>query len=160
MRSTIYMSIWAALLAVHPLTAQTASLNGAVTDADSGTPLPGANIRLVDTLLGATTDLEGQFVLPAVPVGTHQIEISLIGYATLIKTVQVISGEQVHLTAALTPSPLLAYGRNADPSRPGLLGGFLAGGAPIRLANPAQPHGPADAATGTRPHHRPARRRR
>ena len=69
MRSMIYMSIAAALLVVHPLTAQTASLSGTVTDADSGTPLPGANIRLVDTLLGVVTDLEGQFVLPAVPVG-------------------------------------------------------------------------------------------
>ena len=106
MSSMICMSILATLLAVHPLTAQTASLSGTVTDADSGTPLLGANIRLVETLLGATTDPEGRFILPAVPSGTYQVEISLIGYATLTKTVQVESGEKAGLTATLTPSPV------------------------------------------------------
>ena len=62
MRNLVCSSISAALLAVHPLAAQETSLSGTVTDAESGTRLPGANIRLVDTLLGAATDLEGQFL--------------------------------------------------------------------------------------------------
>ncbi|MXY84300.1 MAG: carboxypeptidase-like regulatory domain-containing protein, partial [Gemmatimonadetes bacterium] len=82
MRSMVYLSILATLLVVYPITAQPAAqLSGKITDAVSGEPLPGANIRLVDTLLGAVTDLAGQFVLPAVPAGTHQVEISMIGYA-------------------------------------------------------------------------------
>ena len=106
MRNLVCSSISAALLAVHPLAAQETSLSGTVTDAESGTRLPGANIRLVDTLLGAATDLEGQFVLRGAPAGTQQVEVSLIGYATHIETVQVVTGEQAHLTVALTSIPV------------------------------------------------------
>ncbi len=107
MRSMVYLSIIATLLVGYPITAQPAAqLSGKITDAATGEPLPGANIGLVDTLLGVVTDLEGQFVLPAVPVGTHQVEISMIGYAARTETLQVVSGEQAHLTAALTPSPV------------------------------------------------------
>ena len=107
MRIMVYLSILATLLVVYPITAQPAAqLSGKITDAATGEPLPGANIRLVDTLLGVVADLEGQFVLPAVPVGTHQVEISMIGYAVRTETLQVASGEQAHLTAALTPSPV------------------------------------------------------
>ena len=107
MCNIVYISILTALLLVRPLTVQAeTSLSGTVTDAATGEPLSGAAIRLVGTLQWRATDLEGQFTFSVVPPGTHKVEISLIGYAPLTETVQVISGEQVRLTVALTPSPV------------------------------------------------------
>ena len=80
MRKVVYLSILASLLVARPLTAQTeASLSGEVTDETTGEPLVGATIRLVGTLLGASTDMNGEFLLPIVPVGAYQVEISLMG---------------------------------------------------------------------------------
>ncbi len=107
MRKVVYMSILAALLVARPLTAQTeASLSGEVTDETTGEPLVGATIRLVGTLLGASTDMNGEFLLPIVPVGAYQVEISQIGYATFIDTMRVAPKEKARLVVALTPSPL------------------------------------------------------
>ena len=107
MRSMIYMSILAALLVARPLAAQTeASLSGAVTDEATSEPLVGATIRLVGTLLGASTDMEGQFILPIVPPGAYQVEISLIGYSTFTDTMRIAPKEKARLVVALTPSPL------------------------------------------------------
>ena len=107
MRKVVYMSILAALVVARPLTAQTeASLSGEVTDEATGEPLVGTTIRLVGTLLGDSTDMNGQFLLPIVPAGAYQVEISQIGYATFTDTVRVALKEQARLDVALTPSPL------------------------------------------------------
>ncbi len=107
MHKVVYMSILATLLVVCPLAAQTeASLSGAVTDETTGEPLFGATIRLVGTLLGTSTNMNGQFTLPIVPPGAYQVEISLIGYSTFTDTVRVAPKEKARLVVALTPSPL------------------------------------------------------
>ncbi len=107
MRVAVNILALVTLLVALPAIAQpTTSLSGQITDASTGEPLPGANIRLVDTLLGASTGLEGQFVLPGVPAGTHQVEISLIGYASRNEAVQVVPGETAQLNISLHPSPV------------------------------------------------------
>ena len=107
MRKVVYLSILASLLVALPLTAQTeASLSGEVTDETTGEPLVGATIRLVGTLLGASTDMNGQFLLPIVPPGAYQVEISQIGYSTFTDTVRVALKEKARLVVALAPSPL------------------------------------------------------
>ncbi|MCE2449011.1 MAG: carboxypeptidase-like regulatory domain-containing protein [Candidatus Latescibacteria bacterium] len=131
MRSMVYLSMLATLLVGYPITAQPAAqLSGKITDAATGEPLPGANIRLVDTLLGTTTDLEGQFVLPAVPAGTHQVESQ---YDWLCCPHRDLAGSLWRASPldCRPDSQPCTHGRNADPSRPGLFCGLLAGGAPI-----------------------------
>ena len=58
---------------------------GIVTDADNGEPIIGANVIINNTLLGAATDLEGMFVIINVPVGKYDIEVSMIGYQTVVQ---------------------------------------------------------------------------
>ncbi len=107
MRKVVYLSILAALVVARPLTAQTeASLSGEVIDGTTGEPVVGATVRLVGTVLGASTDLSGQFVLPIVPAGTYQVEVSQLGYATFTDTMRVASEGKARLVVALTPSPL------------------------------------------------------
>jgi len=61
---------------------QVQTIRGHVTDKDSKTPLPGANVVLVDSkpLLGTITDAEGNFRLEKVPVGRRSLNVSFSGY--------------------------------------------------------------------------------
>lgn len=58
----------------------TGKIAGKVTDVENGEPLPGTNILVVGTFLGASTDLDGYFVILNVPPGIYTIETMMIGY--------------------------------------------------------------------------------
>jgi Carboxypeptidase regulatory-like domain len=53
---------------------------GTIKDAQSGQPLPGVNVTIVGTTMGASTDLNGQYFILNVPPGTYQLRASIIGY--------------------------------------------------------------------------------
>jgi outer membrane receptor protein involved in Fe transport len=60
----------------------TGSLSGNVTDAKTGETLPGVNVLLKGTYHGAAADINGNFNITSIPVGTYNVDISLIGYKT------------------------------------------------------------------------------
>jgi hypothetical protein len=64
---------------------------GHVKDKSTGNALVGVNVHLIDTYIGAATDLEGDYVIVNVPVGTYSIQASLIGYGNVTKTEVVVS---------------------------------------------------------------------
>ncbi len=69
----------------------TGKLAGRVLDAKTREPLAGANVIVVGTNLGASTDADGDFFIINIPVGTYTIEANYIGYETVRKKgVQVI----------------------------------------------------------------------
>ncbi len=71
--------------------AQTGTLTGRVAAADNGAPLPGANVILLETDLGATTDSAGAYVLTNLPPGTYRLQASFIGYTrTTVEDVKVL----------------------------------------------------------------------
>ncbi len=75
------------LLAVTPffLFAQSSGkIVGTVKDKSSGEPLPGVNISLEGTQLGAATDVDGFFVILNVPVGVYTIRANFIGYSDVL----------------------------------------------------------------------------
>ena len=63
----------------------TGKLTGRVLD-QSGAPLPGANVVLVGTNRGATTDADGAYFVLSVDPGTYAVEASMVGYAKQRKT--------------------------------------------------------------------------
>ena len=65
------------------LLAQEGKLRGRVTDKESGEPLIGANVTIDGTTLGASTDLNGEYVILSVPPGTYAVKASYIGYSPL-----------------------------------------------------------------------------
>ena len=73
----------------------TTSIKGYVKDAKTGSPLPGANIWIVGTGLGAASDIRGRYVIPKVAPGSYTLRVTFIGYKTVEATVQVFSGEPV-----------------------------------------------------------------
>ena len=62
------------------------TLKGKLIDRQTKEPLAGANVILIDTRLGAATDLKGNFIIQNIPVGAYSIQFSYIGYETITKT--------------------------------------------------------------------------
>ncbi len=68
-----------ALFLLGSLTASAQSVNGTVTDSDTGEPLPGVNILVQGTTVGTITDLNGEYSL-TLPSGNRGLLFSFVGY--------------------------------------------------------------------------------
>lgn len=55
-------------------------IEGTVTDLNTGSPLPGANVTVKGTSLGSAADETGQFVIRHVPAGKYEIQAAMMGY--------------------------------------------------------------------------------
>jgi len=75
---------------------------GKITDEKSGEDLIGANVFIVNTKLGASTDIDGKFQIKKVPEGTYNVRISFLGYETkVISGVVSKNGEQIVLNVSI-----------------------------------------------------------
>ncbi len=83
--------------------AQSGSVRGKVTDADTGEPLIGANVTIEGTSMGAATDADGIYVITSVPVGSHNVVVAYIGYdSKVISNISVSADESATANARLT----------------------------------------------------------
>lgn len=62
----------------------TGKIAGRITDAETGEGLPGANVQIDGTTLGAATDVDGNFTILNIPPGVYKLKISFIGYQPII----------------------------------------------------------------------------
>lgn len=91
---------------------QNLTLNGTVTEASTGQPLPGVNVILKNTAKGASTDFDGNFTLNDVPPNSVLV-ISYLGFITQEITVineQPISISLVEDTQSLDEVVVIGYG--------------------------------------------------
>ena len=81
--------------------AQTGTVAGTVSEAETGTPLPGANVRVEGTTIGATTDANGRFQVTGVPAGRPTLVASFLGFAPDSATVALAPGGRVSVDFVL-----------------------------------------------------------
>jgi TonB-dependent SusC/RagA subfamily outer membrane receptor len=84
-RSKTLISILILCLSL-PLMAAKLEIGGVVTDAATGENLPGANILVKGTTLGAASDLDGRFTFTYETETSFQIVVSYMGYKTKEQT--------------------------------------------------------------------------
>jgi outer membrane receptor protein involved in Fe transport len=78
------------LAAVSAWAGTTGKIAGTVTDKESGEALPGVNVMIVGTTVGAATNIHGEFFIINVPPGAYTLRATLIGYGPVeTKNVQV-----------------------------------------------------------------------
>ena len=82
------------------LAGTTGKITGSVRDADSGDPLPGANVVIEGTMMGAASDLEGYFVIINVPI---QLERSFIEEQVILIIFQSINSLLKHCYTTAIP---------------------------------------------------------
>ncbi len=75
--------------------AQTGSLTGTVTESDSGDPLPGANIYILDIHRGTSSGVDGTYNINDIPVGDYTVQVTFVGYKRHEQPITVRSGENV-----------------------------------------------------------------
>ncbi|MFD2517897.1 TonB-dependent receptor [Salinimicrobium flavum] len=76
-----YLAVFALMLMTALVNAQN-RFEAQILDAQTNSPLPGANASVKGTTLGATTNQEGRLVLENIPDGKQTIIISFVGYET------------------------------------------------------------------------------
>ena len=102
-----------AALVLHLLPASAAGqgvLEGTIRNAATGAPLSGAQVAIIALNLGGITDPGGHFEITDVPAGTHTVQISLIGYATVTHEATIAAGERAHLDVELSETALALEG--------------------------------------------------
>lgn len=91
------------------------TIRGKVLDKETKTALPGANVLVKGTSIGAATDLSGSYAIPYAPTGKQTLVVTYIGYVSMnvnvtvaensvVKqdfelTTEVVEGEEVVVTA-------------------------------------------------------------
>ena len=83
--------------------AQQGTVTGTVTEAETGNPLPGATVQIVEEGSGAASDAEGQYRITGVPAGEKTLRVSFVGYQQQERTVNVPAGGTVRVNFQLQP---------------------------------------------------------
>jgi len=58
-------------------------IKGKVTDKATGDPIPGANVLVLGSTLGAASDINGEYFIFQVPPGEYELKFSMIGYQSI-----------------------------------------------------------------------------
>jgi hypothetical protein len=85
----------------EPSTSGLGQIAGRVTDAETGTPLKGANVWIPKHRLGAVTDLKGFFRIAHVPPGDNTVQVRLICYHDFEFELNLSPGETVRADIAI-----------------------------------------------------------
>ncbi len=94
------------ILSPKSFASQTGTITGKVIAGDSQSPLPGANISLQGTTLGAATDLDGKYKITNIPAGSYTIRVSFIGYESQTTTVRISENSYIQLDFTLSPESI------------------------------------------------------
>jgi outer membrane cobalamin receptor len=87
------------------------TITGIVTESSSGDKLAGVNIQIEGTVLGASSDTQGNFVIRNVPIGIYTLKATMIGHRSeRIPNVQVLPKKEVKVSIQLEETPI-----NFDP---------------------------------------------
>ena len=88
--------------------AQNAQVQGRISDAGNNESLPFANILVVGTQIGTTSDLDGNFTITGLEPGFVKLQASYLGYKTVVSEDIVLSNNNVpFIELKLEPSSAL-----------------------------------------------------
>ncbi len=80
------LQTWILLAVIFPLclwAGTTGKIKGKVVNAETREALPGANVILEGTSMGAATDIDGNYLIMNVPPGKYVINVKMIGFVSM-----------------------------------------------------------------------------
>jgi hypothetical protein len=90
---SFFHSILIILIFLNLTFAQSGKIAGNVTDASNGESLPFVNIIVVETSMGAASDIDGNYFIINIPPGIYNVKASAIGYNSVtVQNIKVASG--------------------------------------------------------------------
>jgi len=94
----LFFLIAAPALAGEPVAEGKTSLTGTVIDKASGQTIPGAEVYFPDLRTGTVTDIDGKYAIRELPKTKALISVSMVGYATITKTVDLSLDSTMNFT--------------------------------------------------------------
>lgn len=86
-------------------TNDTGKIYGTVKNKETGNPMPGTNVFIEGTNIGAAADQDGNFWIINVPVGIHTLKATHIGFSTvIIKSIKVTKSESARFDIEMKPT--------------------------------------------------------
>lgn len=106
---TVPLALLALALLAAPslLRGQTGSVTGVITDAGSLAPLEAVQVSIAGQGIGGTTNADGRYLIPGVPVGEVTIQAERLGYVTQTMVVTVTADAAAVADFALDSEALL-----------------------------------------------------
>ena len=95
MKKLLFYLIIILFLLAGNLFAAGGTIKGRVVDSGTGEALPGTNVSIKGTNMGAATDLKGYYTITNVPPGQFTLKVTYIGYESQELTIFVGSGETI-----------------------------------------------------------------
>ncbi len=86
--------------------AQNGSISGSV-KSKTGEGLSGANVAIVGTTMGVSTNVNGNYTIPNTPAGSYSVRVSFIGYEEVQQNVTVTAGQMATLNFELSEGGLI-----------------------------------------------------
>ncbi len=107
LRRTFLTSGLFMILSSGLLAQTTGKIAGTIVDEGTGEPLPGANIVLVDTRMGAAADIEGRYYILNIRPGHYDLRVDMIGYApVIVENIPVSINRTVPVDVKMTPATI------------------------------------------------------
>jgi TonB-dependent receptor len=88
------------------MAANSGDVKGRVYDRETKDPLPGANVVVKGTSIGAASDINGNYVIRGVPVGSQTLLVSYVGYKSTSLGIAIKEGEQLQQDVYMEPTTL------------------------------------------------------
>ena len=98
----LYLTLFIAIFIQTLLFGQNARIYGVITDGETGDRLPGVNV-LTDSVTGTVCDMDGNYTLE-LPPGNHEVTFKYVGYAKIVKKVNLKPGESKELNIEMGES--------------------------------------------------------
>ena len=86
-----------------PVFAQSGNVRGYITTTNGGA-IPKATVKLLNTNLGSTTDEQGKYAISHLESGDYTISISVLGYASQLKSFNIKKGQILSIDFKLVES--------------------------------------------------------
>ena len=94
---------------------ETGSLEGAITDKDTGDPVVGAILQAEGTVITGSTDSTGYYHLSGLPSGLVTLAINAAGYSPTIRTTAVVADKDYSITTTTAADFKLNAGDSTPP---------------------------------------------
>jgi hypothetical protein len=83
------------------------TIKGRVLDTQTKSPIPGVSVFIVGTKMGAHTDIDGNFVVKNIPIGSYNVKFASIGFDPFTRTDVIVRPKRItFLQAELSVSPV------------------------------------------------------
>lgn len=91
----VLLSLTGLMLTITTMSLAQGTVQGTVIEARTGDPMPGVNVVIKGTTTGASTDIDGKYVIDGLDPGSYTLQAKFVGFATQSKDITISGNETI-----------------------------------------------------------------